>query len=176
MMKHIAVVLNSVTQADSMAPYLFSVARPGTRIVFLIPTKASKSVWLQARMTALVSQNSLAVEVCERQWDFETNHEKRAAEQKLEALRLALLRQGAETEIWIYTGSVRKPLKRMEQSHPGSFAVLRPRKEWLAQQLVRPILTRVGLSLTNGPARALLAFGGGGRTASWARTDDIDVK
>jgi len=142
MMKHIVVALNSVTQAKSMAPYLLSLARPGTKIDFLIPTKARKAVSLQARMAALLTQNSLAMEVCERQWELEANHEKRAVEQKLEGLRLALHRQGTETELWIYNGSLKKVLKHIPGNYPDSFAVLRPRKNSLVAQFLRAILSR----------------------------------
>jgi hypothetical protein len=103
------------------------------------------------------------------------NLKKNAAEQKMEALRLALLRQGAATEIWIYTGSLRKLLKRMEDSHSGSFAVLHARKESVAEQLVRPILSCLGLSLTNNVAKASLAFSSGVQSGSWAGTNEMDV-
>ncbi|HEX7232851.1 MAG TPA: hypothetical protein VF452_20865 [Candidatus Binatia bacterium] len=176
MMKQIAVALDSIAQANCIAPYLLTIARPGTNIVFFVRTKARKAVWLQARMTAIVTQNTLAVEVCERQWEFEMNCAKRAAEQKLEALRLALIKQGSETEVWIYTGSLRKPLKRMAGSHPESFALLRPRKESLAEQLLRPILTWVGLSVTNGISKASLAFSSAGSYGSWEGNNDGNIK
>jgi hypothetical protein len=156
MVKHIAVVLDSCTQANSIAQHLLTMARPGTRIFFLIPTKTRKAVWRQACMAALLTQNSLAVQVCERQWEIETNHENRAIEQKLETLRLALLRQGTETELWIYTGSLKKALKHIEGDYPDSFAVLHPCKVSLAERFLRGILNRVGF--TNSVSKASLAF------------------
>ena len=126
MMNHIAVALDSAAQAASMAPYLLTVAQPGTSIFFLIPTKARNPAWLQARMAALLTQNFLPVKICEEQWELEMNREKRAAEQRLKPLRLALSKEGTDTEIWIYTSSLRKALKFLGRNYPGSFAVLRP--------------------------------------------------
>ena len=176
MMKHIAVALDRVAQANGMAPYLFSVARPGAEIVFLIRAKARRAVWLQARMTAISTHQSSAVEVCEREWRLAMNDEKRAAEQKLEALRSALLRQGAETDVRIYTGSLNKALRDMGGNHRSSFALLRPRNDWLLARFARAVLTRAGVCLSNGVSGASLVFWNDAQNASLAANNDLKIQ
>lgn len=173
--KHIAVILNHTDQVSRLEPYLLGTARPGSQIVFLVRTKARRSVWLQAQMTALSEHHSSAVQVCENRWRFELSHEKQAAERKLSALRSNLLANGVESDVRLYAGRIDKALKDLGATRKGSFAVLRPRDDWPPARLVRKLLVGFGVRRHSSMSRAHLAFSGNTAQPPLATPGDRDL-
>jgi len=157
-MKQIVVVLDSLAQVDQVAPYLSDVVQPGIEIEFLIYTKPRRSAWLQAHITALSTDNSRAVEICEQEWRFDVAQEKYLAERKLAPLREALLSQGCKNELSLYTGSLKRALSQLRERQPGLIIVLRPRKSSLLERKILTILRKVGLRVSADVSKASLAF------------------
>jgi len=158
MMKHIAVALAAVAQAESMAPYLHTIARPGTKIDFLIPANARRPVWLLARTTALSLHNRSTVAVFEQRWASEVEEERLLAERMLAKLRESLRDEGAATAVRLYSGSLKKTLAELRAITPESLAVLYPQKDWPLENAVRAILTKTWLCAPTEESKAFLAI------------------
>lgn len=160
MIQHIAVVLDGPEQADRIAPYLSSFAQPGVKIDFLIPAKARQAVWLLARTTALSTHNSSAVALFEQQWDLELNDEKRITERQLTPLSDSLRDQGASIAVRLYSGSSRRALAQLHESHPQSLLILYPQKDWLLGNALRAVKTKIGVRSPTPMSKVSLAFEG----------------
>ena len=145
MIQHIAVALDGPEQADRIAPCLSNIVQPGVVIDFLIPAKARQAVWLLTRTTALATHNSSTVTVFEQQWGLALEEEKLIAERKLAQLSDSLRNHGAATAVRLYSGSLKKTLAQLRQSHPESLLVLHPLNGWPLGRAVRAMLTKIGL-------------------------------
>jgi len=158
MLKHTAVVLDSVAQADQVARYLSDIVQPGIKIEFLIHTKPRRMSWFLASISGMFIDNSRAVDICEQEWRFNLAREKHFAERKLATLREALVNQGCASELLLYTGSTNRALAQVGKRQPGAIIVLRPRRISLLETRFRNILRKVGLNIATDVSKASLAF------------------
>jgi hypothetical protein len=158
MIQYNAVVLDAPEQADRIASYLSSIARPGVKIDFLIPAKARRPVWLLARTTALSPHNRSTVAMFERRWGFEAEEERLLVERKLAKLSESLRNQGAAAAVRLYSGSLKRTLADLQRSNPQSLVVLHPQKSWLLENALRAILKKIGLCSLGKISKVSLTF------------------
>lgn len=137
MKKHIFIALHNIDRAEHLLPYLNDIARPDTQFDIFIRTKASNWSWLQARLTALEVNHSGAVQFCQRGWCDQIDRERHAAERKLSTVKQDLLGKGADIQVRIYSGSLKRALKEFVRDHQSSQIVMPMSCRWTATRLLR---------------------------------------
>jgi hypothetical protein len=125
--RQILVALNSEDRLGQMIPYIEKIALPGMRVVFLIrfiPQPAAKS-----------SRRDLTELECVEGSRFFAGGTQSIEEQRLSAehkvfLALeALLKRGIEISVDVYTGSLRRTVKRYTSKGAACLIVMRARRE-----------------------------------------------
>ncbi|HEU4340811.1 MAG TPA: universal stress protein, partial [Candidatus Binatia bacterium] len=105
------VSLKKGDRVEDFVPYIENVARPGTKVVFLIRNSTEswrhlKDHWISAesaREAIAASQEIIAKYSWEAQREW--------AEQKISNARYALQQRGIEVEVEIYRGALREAIK-----------------------------------------------------------------
>lgn len=157
MMKRIAVTLDRVDQAASNGLCLKDMVQPGMVVDLFFPSRAQRSTWAIAWLTAAATHQACAVQACERQWTCEIANELESAERALAPLRNALAAAGAELRLHLYTGALRKALADLRENHDEPFAVMHLRGDRGLRKVVRLARKAVGL-LPKPPVEADLAY------------------
>jgi hypothetical protein len=112
--KKILVVLRRRDKADEMMPYLEEVAKPGMRLVFMLPYPLEswpylKCHWIEADTARAALPPS--AKVLERySWDAQ----KRMAQEKIAHLRPILQQRQVEVAVDLYTGTLKQIVRAHE--------------------------------------------------------------
>jgi hypothetical protein len=143
MNKQILVVLRRRDTADQMMPYLEQVAKPGMRVVFMLPYPVEswpylKDHWIEAD-TARAAL-SASEKVLERySWDAQ----KRIAEQKIAHLRAIFQKRDVDVGVDLYAGSLKRIVREHELDETIHLIVARPEGRGWARGLLARALASV---------------------------------
>lgn len=115
MAKTILVPIKRNDKVEEFLPYIEKVARPGSQVIFLTSYPVGQwQTWLRDHRVTTESLEKARLagrQIMERYcWDTQ----RILAEQQLSPCRESLQRQGVETSVNLYTGSLRKLLREYE--------------------------------------------------------------
>lgn len=118
----ILVALNRHDRIQEILPYIEEIAKPGMRIVFLIPYPVELWLYLRDHWVTTESPTKAMLEgrkIMERySWELQRG----LAEQRVFPAREALRKRGVEIAVDIYTGSLRKVVE--SYTHDGDVHVI----------------------------------------------------
>jgi hypothetical protein len=111
MKDQILVPLEHRDQIGEVIPYIEKIARPGMDVVFLIRSSSIHWSRMEALLAALHTGNAVNLQNCEVNMGFEYERQKRLAEESLQGFSRRLVREGIQTRVKIYTGSLKRILR-----------------------------------------------------------------
>ncbi|MGH7846979.1 MAG: hypothetical protein ACREQW_17690 [Candidatus Binatia bacterium] len=134
MANKILVPLKSRDGLDEIVLYLKEVSRPGMSVVFLIRRPVNWFKWLQAYSAVMECglENAAAIHRMSESYSAEMN--RRLAEQGVFRTCQALHQLRVKIAVEVYSGSLRKALKRYVNSGDVELIVTRP---WIGFQFMR---------------------------------------
>jgi len=139
MSETILVPIKGRGEIEQIVPYLEKITRPGTRVVFLIRYPADGLNWLAAysgTMETGVQEVLMANTVSERlAWE----EQKRLAEERVFQACKRLRKGGADVDVHVYTGSLRKTLTD-RAVYGNSSLILIPAKDGRLRSLLRGVI------------------------------------
>lgn len=141
----VLVPLKNVAQLAEVMPYVDSVAEAGTKVVFLLRTRASNWPRMQAQLTAMETGHFTSLSVSDVTWRDRMKQEKRNAEEKLAGRNLFRSRNIC-TEVTIYQGSLKKALARFAGNGSPVIVVTPTRRLFPTARIVRSALSAIGIS------------------------------
>jgi hypothetical protein len=151
MAEQIFVALKRRDRIEEIIPYLKEIAKPGMRVIFLVPYPVDEWRWLQDYWVTTESATRAMMEgrrVIEKDsWALQ----EALAEQKISAARKALHEKGLEIAVNIYTGSVKRVIENYATSRDVRWIMIRLRHAHPVLRFFRrlmPVLVRIEPSQT----------------------------
>jgi hypothetical protein len=106
MAKEILVALKDQHRFDEITPYVEEIARPGMRVVFLVPYPMNSWVWLSEHWVTAESPREAMLagrKIIERHsWQLQ----RELAQERIAPMRHVLQKRGVEVALDVYTGSL----------------------------------------------------------------------
>jgi hypothetical protein len=145
MNKRILVILRRMDTADQMMPYLEEVAKPGMRVVFLIPYPFESWPYLKDHWIDTESARAALLSGREVVQRYSWNLQKRAAEQKIAHLRAIFEKRQVEVGVELYTGTLKRIFREHALDERIHLIVARADgREWVSGLLARALASVSG--------------------------------
>jgi hypothetical protein len=113
MMKQILIPLKRRDRIDEMIPYVEKVARPGMRVIFLIPRPVDLFGWFEDHFVNTESVTRAIHAALRIGAKYSVEGQRRLAERIVAPARDALQRQGVEVAVDVYKGGVKRAVQRL---------------------------------------------------------------
>jgi hypothetical protein len=168
MAREILVALNSEDRLGQMIPYIEKIALPGMRVVFLIrfiPQPAAKSSRRDSTELECVEESRFFAGEPEKSRFARENiggtqsieEQRLSAEHRVFLALEALLKRGIEISVDVYTGSLRRAVRRYTSKGAVSLIVMRARREQMMMDFLDKVFPIFG-SFKQGTAAPVLVF------------------
>jgi hypothetical protein len=130
MAEKILVPLRKHDRVEEVIPYLEKVAQKDTRVVFLIRHPENGFKWLQAYcgiMESGLDNTAMLIKIME---SYSVTARMQFAKQKVFQTCQALHRLGVKTEVEVYSGGLKKIIRRYLRNGAVELVIMRPRVEF----------------------------------------------
>ncbi len=123
MPERILIALRKEDRIEEMIPYLERIAKPGVKVVFLVPYMIDGFGWLVAQLGTMQTEMQILLATKKMADRYSWEGQRRAAEERIRPAKEALSGQAVEVGLDLYTGSLRKVLGRYTAA--GQFLLMR---------------------------------------------------
>ncbi|HXG50361.1 MAG TPA: hypothetical protein VNN77_03025 [candidate division Zixibacteria bacterium] len=125
MAERILVPLTSYDRVDDLIPYLQNVARPGAKVIFLVPSATAAWRYAIDHWIAAESPRSARLEAEEIFNRYSWDKQRAEADQRLSTASEALRKRGVEAAVEIYSGALKKTISRYMADREPELIVMR---------------------------------------------------